>query len=144
VTLLDVLEHIEDDSEFLADLSAKTAPGTILIMTVPALNGLWSSWDVALGHYRRYDKRMIRQLFAQLPFEVREISYLFPEMLPAAVARRRNRRVRQDAAAESETAEFPDLPRWLNELLYRIGSATRRARRLSPAGTSLLVVAERS
>ena len=56
VTLLDVLEHQQDDRAFLSALVAKMAPGSTLLLTVPALPSLWSQWDVALGHFRRYDK----------------------------------------------------------------------------------------
>jgi hypothetical protein len=140
VTLLDVLEHIEDDRAFLESLAGKMAPGATLIMTVPALQRLWSSWDVGLGHYRRYDKRQLRALFASLPFRVREISYLFPEMLAPALVRRARRRTDGGEA----TAEFPDLSPRVNDALYRIGLTTLRARRAWPAGTSLLLVADRS
>ena len=144
ITLLDVLEHIEDDREFLAELAAKMDPGATLIMTVPALQRLWSSWDVALGHYRRYDKAMVRERFAPVPFRLREVSYLFPEMLPPAIARRRLRRDGAGSSAADLAAEFPDLSPPINELLYRISSVTMRNRSRWPAGTSVLVVAERT
>jgi hypothetical protein len=144
VTLLDVLEHIEHDREFLADLTSKMASGATLIMTVPALRRLWSSWDVALGHYRRYDKPMLREIFASLPLRVREMSYLFPEMLAPAAVRRLRSRAEGGGDAGGQRAEFPDLPPRVNELLYRVGTATLRARRAWPAGTSLLVIAERT
>ena len=44
VTLLDVLEHREDDLAFLQDLAARLRPGCTLIITVPALPSLWSAW----------------------------------------------------------------------------------------------------
>ncbi len=142
VTLLDVLEHIEDDRAFLGDLVAKMEPGATLILTVPALQRLWSPWDVALGHFRRYDKASIVRVFAGLPVELREVSYLFPEMLPAAVARRRLRPAGAGAQA-AQSAEFPDLSPTVNRLLYAVGSATLRLRRLWPTGTSVLAIADR-
>lgn len=78
VTLLDMLEHIEDDRGFLSDLSAKMASGSTLIMTTPALQRLWSRWDPSLGRYRRYGTRMLRSLIEPLPVRVREIRDLFP------------------------------------------------------------------
>jgi hypothetical protein len=141
VTLLDVLEHIEDDRGFLAELTAKMAPRSTLIMTVPALQRLWSQWDVSLGHHRRYDKRMLRPLLGALPLRVREISYLFPEMLAPALVRARASAA--GSAPSDAAAEFPDLRPVVNEALYRIGLASLRLRRLWPAGTSLLVVADR-
>ncbi len=139
VTLLDVLEHQPDGGAFLAGLAARMAPGATLLLTVPAFNRLWSDWDVALGHHTRYDKARLRATLDGLPFEVQELSYLFPEMLPAAVARKRRRRDPADASS----AEFPRLPAAVNEALYRAGRLTLALRRHWPAGTSLFAVLRR-
>ena len=139
VTLLDVLEHQPDGHAFLAGLAQRMASGATLILTVPALNRLWSDWDVALGHHTRYDKARLRTTLAALPFEVQELSYLFPEMLPAALARKRRRRDAEHAAS----ADFPQLPSAVNEALYRAGRLTLALRRHWPAGTSLFAVLRR-
>jgi hypothetical protein len=138
VTLLDVAEHIEDDRAFLRELVDKMPVQSRLVMTVPALQSLWSHWDVALGHFRRYDKAMVREVFAPLPVDLLEVSYLFPEMLPAAVVRRRSTR-----EADDEAAEFPDLPSPVNRVLEAVGTGTMRMRHLWPRGTSVFVVARR-
>lgn len=142
VTLLDVVEHIQDDRAFLTDLTLKMDLGATLILTVPALQRLWSDWDVALGHFRRYDKTMISDLLAGLPVRVREVSYLFPEMLPFALVRRR-RSVFAVGPPNLRSTAFPNLSIWANMLLYGIGSGTLRFRRWWPVGTSILVVADR-
>lgn len=143
VTLLDVLEHQEDDRTFLAELIGKMDPGATLILTVPAMPRLWSQWDVALGHYRRYDKAALAGAFEGTPARVHELSYLFPEMLPPAQLRRRRRGSGAAGQGDAGNAEFPDLPRPVNDLLYLIGFASERLRRFWPAGTSLLAVARR-
>ena len=143
VTLLDVLEHQEDDRLFLREPAAKMEPGAILILTVPAMPSLWSEWDPALGHFRRYRKNSLRAALPDEQFETVELSYLFPELLPAGWVRR----IRRGGGAnevDAAKAEFPDLPGWINESLYRIGSATTKARRLWPCGTSLLAVLRRA
>jgi hypothetical protein len=140
LVLLDVLEHIGDDRAFLAELAEKMDPGATLLLTVPALPRLWSKWDLLLGHYRRYTKPMLAAAAEPLPLEIVESSYLFPELVPVGWWRRQ--RERHGAAATD--AEFPDLPRPLNEALYRLGSATKSARRLAPAGTSLFAVIRRT
>jgi SAM-dependent methyltransferase len=141
VTLLDVLEHQGDDRAFLADLAGRMDPGATLLLTVPAMPSLWSRWDLRLGHFRRYTKAMLAATMAPLPFEPRESSYIFPELV--AVACWRRFADRRDAGAEGD-AEFPDLPGWLNETLYRLATTTAAARRVWPVGTSLFAVLRRS
>ena len=140
VTLLDVLEHQEDDKEFLAALVAKMQPGSTLLLTVPALQSLWSQWDEALGHFRRYDKRSLLAVTEGLPLTVLEASFLFPEMVPMAVIRARKKAV-DGLDSVNESAEFPDLPGVMNDLLYGVGTVSLDLRRRWKSGTSLLMVA---
>ncbi len=143
VTLMDVLEHQENDHEFLADLAAKMAPGATLLLTVPAMPWLWSDWDEMLGHYRRYTKRMMSDLVADLPLDLVEQSYLFPELIPPGLLRRWRMR-KGDGGGDPGDAEFPELSRPLNETLYRVGTGSMALRRIWPAGTSLFAVLKRS
>lgn len=135
VTLMDVLEHQEDDRAFLADLTEKMDPGATLLLTVPAMSSLWSAWDARLGHYRRYSKEGLRAAIASLPLRIEEESYLFPELIPLGLLRRLRNPDGGDGG--SEGAEFPELPKTLNDVLYGIGRMTVRRRRFWPAGTSL-------
>lgn len=139
VALLDVLEHQEDDRAFLAQLLDRMEPGAVLVVMVPALRSLWSQWDIALGHFRRYDKAMLRRSIEGLRVELRELNYLLPEMVPLAWFRRLVRRWREGGPG-SESAEFPDLPKPLNDVLYGVGTVSLRLRRWWPLGTSLLAV----
>jgi hypothetical protein len=109
--------------------------GALLLVTVPALASLWSDWDVALGHFRRYDRPSLMRAASGLPLRLREASYLFPEMLAPAWVRARR--------GGDGTAEFPDLVKPVNEALYRLSSATARRRARWSHGTSLFAVFER-
>jgi Methyltransferase domain len=140
VTLLDVLEHQQDDRDFLASLVAKMQPGSMLLLTVPALQGLWSQWDEALGHFRRYDKQSLLACTEGLPLTVVETSFLFPEMVPLAMVRRR-KKVDGGLDVTEESTEFPDLPGVMNDLLYDIGTFSLDLRRRWKTGTSLLMAA---
>lgn len=144
VTLMDVLEHQENDREFMGELAAKMAPGATLLLTVPAMPWLWSDWDSMLGHYKRYTKASLRDAVATLPLEIVEQGYLFPELIPLAGFRRLKMRGGRGADGDPADAEFPQLPRPLNEVLYRVGSASAAWRRVWPAGTSLFAVLRRS
>jgi Methyltransferase domain len=135
VTLLDVIEHVEDDHGLLADLTARTAPGTVFVVTVPALSRLWSSWDVELGHHRRYEPDGLRALLERASLDVVEVSFLFPELVPAAWWR-----ARRGGGRRRSTAEFPRLPWVVDRGLLALSSLTARARRIAPTGTSLVAV----
>jgi hypothetical protein len=142
VTLMDVLEHQSDDRTFLSGLVARMDPGACLLLTVPAFQALWSSWDQALGHHRRYVKRTLGAVLHSQPLKIQELAYLFPEMIPAAVIRRMKERLRP-RSNYSDAAEFPDLPKMVNDLMYGIGTVGVRTRRVVPAGTSLFAAATR-
>lgn len=140
VTLLDVLEHQQDDRDFLSELVGKMSRGSTLLVMVPALTSLWSQWDVALGHFRRYDRDTLRACTKGLPLTVHETSFLFPEMVPLATLRKRRKGTHVPDIA-GDDAEFPDLPRFANDLLYGIGTASVALRRKWRTGTSIFMAA---
>src|SRR5262249_50745102 len=51
VLMLDVLEHLEDDTAALGHLQHLLKPGGRALLTVPALQALWSVHDVVNRHY---------------------------------------------------------------------------------------------
>jgi SAM-dependent methyltransferase len=61
VTMIEVLEHLEDDLKALRDIRALMQPSGTLILTVPAFQSLWSRRDVNLHHKRRYTIRELRE-----------------------------------------------------------------------------------
>lgn len=136
VTLLDVIEHVEDDAGLLTDLAGRMQPGAGLIVTVPALRWLFSSWDRDLGHFRRYGKRELRDLLERCGFEVHAADYLFPELIPPALLRKLRR-------STGAAADFPALPTLVDRIAGLVSGATARLRRWWPAGTSVVIVAWR-
>lgn len=63
IFLLNVLEHVEDDSAGIKNCKYLLKPGGTLLILTPAYSYLYSSLDKALGHYRRYTKDRINKLF---------------------------------------------------------------------------------
>jgi SAM-dependent methyltransferase len=63
ITYIDVLEHIADDAAELARAAAHLAPGGALIVLSPAFQWLYSPFDQAIGHVRRYTARTLRAAF---------------------------------------------------------------------------------
>ena len=136
VTMLDVIEHIEDSGSFLRAVLGRMEPGVSLVVTVPALQWAFSSWDTELGHYRRYSKKSLRTELTAAGFVVDEVGYLFPEMLPLLPIRKLRR-------TQRESVNFPELSPSLNRVGYLISSTTARLRRVWPGGTSAVVLAHR-
>ena len=70
VLALDVIEHIEDDAAFVAELFDLARPGGHLVVTVPAWPWLYSAHDVALGHWRRYTPAALDAVVRSAGFQV--------------------------------------------------------------------------
>jgi len=62
IIYIDVLEHIENDLEEVKLAANRLKAGGRLIVLAPAHNRLFSPFDNAVGHFRRYDKRMLQAL----------------------------------------------------------------------------------
>jgi SAM-dependent methyltransferase len=136
VVLLDVLEHIDDDAGALAGLRDRMAPGGAIVITVPAMQWAFSSWDTELGHHRRYSRRRLRDDLTAAGFDVRSVSYLFPELFPMLLVRRLRRGPRGQV-------DFPVLSPKADAVGHAVASATTATRRLWPFGTSAVAIATR-
>ena len=82
IVLLDVLEHLEEDTASLQALSRKLKPSGWLLITVPAYPWLWSKHDELLHHKRRYLLNNLRQIVGNAGYNVDFASHfnfvLFP------------------------------------------------------------------
>ncbi|EPR15506.1 hypothetical protein M527_24585 [Sphingobium indicum IP26] len=75
----EVLEHIEDDRNALAQWVASVRPGGRLILSVPAHMRMWGIRDVWAGHVRRYSRIDLRRLAREVGLQVERIEcYGFP------------------------------------------------------------------
>lgn len=90
VLYVNVVEHIEDDAAELAYAYARLAPGGHLLILVPAHQWLYSRFDAAIGHFRRYTRSRLRRA---LPAggRVRQLRYLDSLGLLAAAASKLSR-----------------------------------------------------
>lgn len=80
--LFDVVEHIENDVEFLKQLKQKLPENSLIYITVPAHNFLWSDIDDCWKHYRRYDKKMLHELGLKTGMQTIFTSYFFSYLPP--------------------------------------------------------------
>jgi SAM-dependent methyltransferase len=109
----DILEHVKDDVRAVREISRVLKDDGFFVFTVPAFRFLFSSHDRALQHFRRYNKKILRErLRAFRRIEMGFwMSFLF---LPVAVMRliRRNKSV--------DRIHYRALPPLVNNLLYRL------------------------
>lgn len=82
ICLLDVLEHIEDDSLALARVCTLLKPGGQVLLTVPAYQWLWSSHDTAHHHHHRYTASLLRQKAVRSGFVVERVGYFNTLLFP--------------------------------------------------------------
>ena len=61
ILYIDVIEHIEDDAAELQRAYDRLAPGGAILIVVPAHQWLFSPFDQAIGHFRRYSRPMLRR-----------------------------------------------------------------------------------
>ena len=62
ILYIDVLEHIAADAAELALAASHLKPNGTLAILAPALPWLFSPFDAAVGHYRRYTKSSLRSI----------------------------------------------------------------------------------
>ncbi len=91
VLMMDVLEHVADDTALLAEYAAKVQAGTRFLLTVPAHMWMWSGHDVFLEHYRRYTIGEVDRLVARAGLTLLRSSYYFGLTLPLAAGVRLGR-----------------------------------------------------
>src|ERR1017187_6152662 len=62
IIYIDVLEHIDNDREELNRAASHLRPGGHLIVLSPAHQRLFSPFHAAIGHFRRYNRPMLRTI----------------------------------------------------------------------------------
>ena len=87
--MFDVIEHIDDDSAVLAKVRSMLARDAYLLLTVPAGAELWSAFDEAAGHYRRYTADELRAKLVAAGYRVDYVSPFMTALYPIAWVRRR-------------------------------------------------------
>jgi SAM-dependent methyltransferase len=89
IIAMDVIEHLENDSNGIREFYQALKKEGMLILTVPAFKSLWGIQDVVTGHKRRYSKKEILMKLRQGGFEVLRASYFnFFLFFPIFLARR--------------------------------------------------------
>jgi 2-polyprenyl-3-methyl-5-hydroxy-6-metoxy-1,4-benzoquinol methylase len=143
IAAFDVLEHIADEDAVLQQMRDRLRPQGRLVLTVPAHETLWSAFDMASGHVRRYTPATLSRALRTAGFRVEYLSYFMSLLFPPMWMRRRlSHRDSTDMGAtlDSEFQIVPVVNTIAYELLRREAVAVGRRWRL-PMGTSLVALA---
>ena len=149
----DVLEHLPDDVRVLKDLHSMLAENGVLLLTVPAHMSLWSYFDEASHHCRRYGLEELETKLVAAGYQVEYTTYFMVGILPLIWAGRRLAGLRArrqgqgetdvDQLASGELRIFPVINSFLSRLLAPEAGMIAGRRRL-PFGTSLLALVRKS
>jgi SAM-dependent methyltransferase len=141
IIALDILEHLESDSNGIRESYRALRQGGILILTVPAFKSLWGIQDVVTGHKRRYLKKEILSKLKDEGFDILKSSYFnFFLFLPILIARRIIRLIGTEIESENKV----NIP-LLNFFLKAIFSMEPRILRYCsfPFGVSIFCIARK-
>jgi Methyltransferase domain len=125
ILYIDVIEHIENDRAELLAAAQHLSRGGHLIVLSPSHNWLYSPFDEAIGHFRRYTRASLREAAPQ-QLELVRLRYLDAVGLFASLA---NRTVLRSSAPTKSQIHFWDgymvpMSRLVDPLLgYRVGKS---------------------
>lgn len=138
ILYVDVLEHIEADAAELAAAARALRPGGVLIVLAPAHAWLFSPFDAAIGHHRRYSRRTLARA---APSGLRRVTlrYLDSVGLLASATNRfflRRRLPTREDIARWDRLMVPVSRRLDPWLAFMVGKSVLGIWRAEPSGTS--------
>lgn len=149
VAAFDVVEHCAPESVAIAELVRVLRPGGRLLLSLPAYNWAWTSFDDDNGHLRRYTRPRAVAALAGTGMTVERATYAFTSTFPMFAGERLTRRavgkVRgpRPEAADGAVPPLPEVPAALEKVLMGLTRMDRRLlrRRDLPFGSSVIVAA---
>lgn len=152
IGLFDVLEHLPDDAGVLRALHGMLAPGGALLITVPAHAWLWSYFDEAGRHRRRYEGAELAATLVECGFRVEYLTEYLSSILPWIWLRRWRERLRGARGASADrtyalaTDELRVVPGINGILAFLLAQEARliARRRTLPIGTAILALARKA
>lgn len=145
LTAFDVIEHVEEPIESLRTMRARLPHDGQLVITVPALQFLWSKHDELNQHRRRYSRTMLVSQLGAAGFRVTFVSSFNSILFPVVAAARVMEKL-MPSRFEPEGSDLEATREPFNTVLTEVfGSERFAVGRLSlPIGVSLIAVAHRA
>jgi SAM-dependent methyltransferase len=150
IGLFDIIEHLDDDVQVLQQTAALLKPDGFLFISVPAFPVLWSYFDVAGKHKRRYTTQTLQKALFEAGLDLVFSSYTNALLFPPLWLVRRFFQGHQppeslseaqlDAKTNEELRIIPVINAWVT-LLLGLENRLILAGIHLPFGTSLFAVA---
>ena len=140
VTMLDVVEHIEDDAAVVKQVYGLLPKGGSFIAAVPAYQWLWSRHDEIHMHYRRYNKKQFTTLLKEAGFKIEFASYYNSFLFMPAVLKRFIGKIFGDKKDESPVDEVPGFMNKIFTGIFSLEAKFLPAIKF-PAGVSIVAIA---
>lgn len=137
IFLFDVLEHIDDEDGFLQAAAFHLAPNGSLIINVPSGQWMYSVYDRAAGHKRRYSISTLGATALRNGMQITNWSYWGMPLMPLLIVRKLWLAGRRDEA-DIISAGFDPRGNLMNRLLTRVSRCEPVPQKLF--GTSLMAV----
>tara|TARA_B100000787_G_scaffold137812_1_gene106662 strand:- start:582 stop:1295 length:714 start_codon:yes stop_codon:yes gene_type:complete len=120
ILVADVIEHVKQPEKLLKELKKFLKKDGRILITVPAYQFLFSKKDKVLGHYRRYNKKLLKDELSE--FKIENISYFNTFLcIPIIIMTLLNKFLKRNYIKEVETT-----PHYiLNKLCYIIFTAEK-------------------
>jgi SAM-dependent methyltransferase len=141
ITMLDMVEHVEDDEALLQAGRRLLGEGGHILIAVPAFPSLWSKHDEILHHKRRDTRRGLRTLVERAGFTVEHLTFFNMFLFPVALMKRVAARL--SGSEKANDLDIPPPP--LNAALRGVFRIERRLlpHASLPFGLSLLCLARK-
>jgi SAM-dependent methyltransferase len=148
IGMFDVIEHVPDDVSLLRDVCRLLVPGGALLVTVPAHMSLWSYFDEASSHCRRYELGELQRRLSKAGFQLEFLSEYMCSVAPLVWLKRRilerggGMAERRADIVKHELKVYPVVN---SALLFLLNQEVRwlNVRKRLPFGTSLIAIARR-
>jgi SAM-dependent methyltransferase len=150
----DVVEHLSDDLQAFRSLHSMLRPAGVLLLTVPAHQSLWSYFDEASHHCRRYEPAELRGKLNQCGYEIEFLSQFMASIYPLLWLVRRIKSMRRrprnsESVDKARVLSLEDLRivpvvNGLLTFLLMQEAKLIKSRFVLPLGSSLIAVARRT
>jgi SAM-dependent methyltransferase len=140
VILFDVLEHIEHEERFLEAIKFLAKDGGHVLINVPAIQPLYSAYDLRAGHLRRYALPELVRLLTRRNLEIVASTYWGLPLYPFLWVRKRH--LRYVAPERVIRSGFDPGSKLVNRAMYLLSQAESIPQTF--CGTSAMVLAKKS